>query len=134
MTVVLPIKAKANAQLLADRVAFVTAAWSGIGRAGAIALAQNGAHVVVTDLDGELAAEVAAEIVSEGHKATSKQLDVTDDDALQTAIDSTIAHFGRFDILHSHAGIQIEGTLEQVSPEGKDASWALNVQIGRAHG
>lgn len=128
MTVILPVKAKANAKLLADRVAFVTAAGSGIGRAGAIALAQCGAHVVVTDLDGKLAAEVAAEITSQGYKASSKQLDVTDDHALKTAFDNTITRFGRLDILHSHAGIQIEGTLEQVSPEGMDASWALNVR------
>jgi NAD(P)-dependent dehydrogenase (short-subunit alcohol dehydrogenase family) len=128
MTLVLPVNTKANARLITDRVAFVTAAGSGIGRAGAIALAQCGAHVVVTDLDGKLAAEVAAEIVSEGHNAISRQLDVTDDDALQTAIESSISRFGRLDILHSHAGIQIEGTLEQVSPEGMDASWALNVR------
>ena len=128
MTLVLPVNTKANARLITDRVAFVTAAGSGIGRAGAIALAQCGAHVVVTDLDGNLAAEVAAEIVSEGHNAISRQLDVTDDDALQTAIESSISRFGRLDILHSHAGIQIEGTLEQVSPEGMDASWALNVR------
>jgi len=128
MTLVLPVNTKENTRLITDRVAFVTAAGSGIGRAGAIALAQCGAHVVVTDLDGKLAAEVAAEIVSEGHNAISRQLDVTDDDALQTAIESSISRFGRLDILHSHAGIQIEGTLEQVSPEGMDASWALNVR------
>lgn len=128
MTLVLPINAKTNAELLADRVVFVTAAGSGIGRAGAIALAQCGAHVIVTDLDGKFAAEVATEITSNGYKASSKQLDVTDDDALKIAIENTITRFGRLDILHSHAGIQIEGTLEQISPEGMDASWALNVR------
>lgn len=117
-----------NADVLVDRVAFVTAAGSGIGRAGAIALARCGAHVVVSDLDGKLAAEVVAKIVSQGHKASAEQLDVTDDDALKAAIDGTIARHGRLDVLHSHAGIQIEGTLEQVSPEGMDASWALNVR------
>ncbi len=128
MTPDLATNTKANATLLADRVAFVTAAGSGIGRAGAIALARCGAHVVVTDLDGKLAVEVAAEITSQGHKASSKQLDVTDDDALQSTIESAIARYGRLDILHSHAGIQIEGTLEQVSPDAMDASWALNVR------
>ncbi|MCP5074508.1 MAG: SDR family oxidoreductase [Rhodobacteraceae bacterium] len=124
----LPASTKANTRLLSDKVAFVTAAGSGIGRSGAIALARCGAHVVVTDLDGELAAEVAACIVSEGCKASSNQLDVTNDDALQTAIDNTVTQLGTLDILHSHAGIQIEGNLEQVSPEGMDASWALNVR------
>lgn len=130
MTLDLPTAARAKPDLLANKVAFVTAAGSGIGKSGAIALARCGAHVEVTDLDGELAAKVAAELVSEGCKASSKQLDVTDDRALQDAIDDTISRMGTIDILHSHAGIQIEGNLEQISPEGMDASWALNV---RAH-
>lgn len=128
MTVDLPEDAKANGALLKGKVAFITAAGSGIGRAGAIALARCGAHVVVTDLDGNLASEVSATIVTEGNKASSSQLDVTNDSALQTAIDRAIEQFGQLDILHSHAGIQVEGNLEQISPEGMDASWALNVR------
>ncbi len=128
MTHVLNMNSKVNDKLLAGRVAFVTGAGSGIGRAGAIALAQCGANVIITDLDPKLAVEVAAEIASEGCEASSKQLDVTDDSALENAIENTIARHGRLDILHSHAGIQIEGNLEQVSPEGMDASWALNVR------
>jgi NAD(P)-dependent dehydrogenase (short-subunit alcohol dehydrogenase family) len=115
---------------LKGRAALVTGAGSGIGRAGAIAMARCGAHVVVTDRDGALAEQVAETIRSEGFPATPRQLDVTDDAALGAAVQATISELGRLDILHSHAGIQIEGTLEQVSPEGMDASWALNV---RAH-
>lgn len=113
---------------LTNKTAFVTAAGSGIGRSGAIAMARCGAHVVVTDRDGDLAADTAAAITGEGYEAASMALDVTDDAALQSALDKTINKHGRLDILHSHAGIQIEGTLEEVSPEGMDASWALNVR------
>nr|WP_235008472.1 SDR family oxidoreductase [Candidatus Halocynthiibacter alkanivorans] len=116
--------------LLLDQVAFVTGAGSGIGRAGAIAMARSGARVVVSDLDGDKAAAVVAEITAEGHRATSLALDVTYDAALNSAIDQTVAEYGRLDILHSHAGIQIEGSLEQVTAADMDASWALNV---RAH-
>lgn len=113
-----------------DKVAFVTGAGSGIGLAGAVAMARAGALVVVTDLDRAKAAAVAAAITAEGGKAQAMALDVTDDDALTDAVSDVIARHGRLDVLHSHAGIQIEGTLEQVSAAQMDASWALNV---RAH-
>lgn len=117
-------------RVLKDRVVLVTGAGSGIGRAGAIAMAVQGAHVVVSDLSGELAASVAQEIRAAGHRGSWRQLDVTDDASLAAEIDRVVADYGRLDVLHSHAGIQIEGTLEQVTVEDMDASWALNV---RAH-
>lgn len=114
--------------LLQDRVAFLTGAGSGIGRAGALALAQNGATVVVSDLDPDRARTVASEISSGGGQAHARGLDVTDDAALEDAIADTNDRFGRLDILHSHAGIQIPGRLEEVSADQMDASWRLNVR------
>lgn len=115
--------------LLTGRVAFLTGAGSGIGRAGALALAREGAHVVVTDLDGNRAQTVAQEITAAGGQAEAMALDAGDDSAVQAAIDGVAAR-GRLDILHSHAGIQIPGRLTEVSSDGMDASWRLNV---RAH-
>ncbi len=114
--------------LLENRVAFVTGAASGIGAAGVQALAREGAHVVVTDRDGTGAEAVAQAIQQEGHKAEAQELDVTDSAALSAAIAGTAERHGRLDILHSHAGIQIEGKLEEVKVEDMDASWALNVR------
>jgi len=116
--------------LLKDRIAFVTGAGSGIGAAGAIAMGREGATVIVTDRDGGRAEKVASAIREEGGRAEGRAVDVTDDAALQGALAETISRYGRLDILHSHAGIQIEGPLEEVSVEDMDASWALNV---RAH-
>ena len=115
--------------LLDGRVAFLTGAGSGIGRAGALALAREGAHVTVTDLDGARAAAVAAEIRGAGGQAEAMALDAGDDAAVTEAID-LVAGRGRLDILHSHAGIQVAGRLTDIGPEDMDASWRLNV---RAH-
>jgi NAD(P)-dependent dehydrogenase (short-subunit alcohol dehydrogenase family) len=115
---------------LAGRVAFLTGAGSGIGRAGALALAREGAAVVVTDRDGASAREVAAEIAAAGGSAEALALDVADDAALTAAIAGTAARHGRLDILHSHAGVQVSGGLETATAEDMDLSWRLNV---RAH-
>lgn len=113
--------------LLQGRVAFLTGAGSGIGRAGALALAREGAAVTVTDLDGDRAGDVAEEILSSGGQAEAMALDAADDQAVRAAIDRVAAR-GRLDILHSHAGIQVPGRLTEVGIEGMDASWRLNVR------
>jgi NAD(P)-dependent dehydrogenase (short-subunit alcohol dehydrogenase family) len=115
--------------LLAGRVAFLTGAGSGIGRAGALALARAGAAVTVTDLDLARAQSVAGAIVASGGQADAMALDAADEAAVAHAID-TVAARGRLDILHSHAGIQVPGGLLDITTDGMDASWRLNV---RAH-
>lgn len=114
---------------LDGRVAFLTGAGSGIGRAGALALAREGAIVTVTDLDGSRAQAVVDEIIAAGGRADAMALDAADDAAVTAAI-NTVAARGRLDILHSHAGIQVPGKLTETTAEGMDASWRLNV---RAH-
>ena len=114
--------------LLQDRVAFVTGAGSGIGRAGALAMAAEGALVVVTDREAVRAETVAKEIVQSGGRAEARVLDVAEDAALTEEITAAAARHGRLDILHSHAGIQIPGRLEEVTPEDMDRSWQLNVR------
>jgi NAD(P)-dependent dehydrogenase (short-subunit alcohol dehydrogenase family) len=114
---------------LDGRVAFLTGAGSGIGRAGALALARAGAIVTVTDLDGARAQSVADEIRATGGRAEAMALDAADDAAVTAAI-TAVAARGRLDILHSHAGIQVPGRLTEIDASAMDASWRLNV---RAH-
>jgi NAD(P)-dependent dehydrogenase (short-subunit alcohol dehydrogenase family) len=116
--------------ILADRIAFVTGAASGIGRASAEIMAREGAIVAVVDRDGIKAAEVAAGIRAAGGLAEFVAVDVADDAALASAVDEIADRYGGLDILHNHAGIQVEGDLETVDPAGFDRSWAVNV---RAH-
>ena len=115
---------------LEGRVALVTAAGSGIGRAGALAMAAEGARVVVTDLRADLAEETAAAIRAAGGQAEAVGLDARDDAAIRATVAAVVARHGRIDVLHSHAGVQIAGKLEAVSAEEMDLAWALNV---RAH-
>lgn len=116
--------------ILANRVAIVTGAGSGIGRAGALIMAREGAHVVVADFNSDNAEESVSQIVAAGGSAEALVLDVTDDQALSDGIAAIAARHGRIDILHNHAGAQVAGDLEGVAVDGFDKSWALNV---RAH-
>jgi NAD(P)-dependent dehydrogenase (short-subunit alcohol dehydrogenase family) len=118
------------ATLLAGKVAIVTGAGSGIGRASANILAAHGARVIASDLEDSAAEETAGLITGTGKVATAMKTDVSRDGDLEQLVARAIETWGRLDILHSHAGIQVEGTLEQVEPAGMDASWRMNV---RAH-
>lgn len=109
--------------LLKDKVAIVTGAGSGIGEAGAAAMAREGARVILFDRDGGRAKAAADRMGAE-----AMAVDVADDVALGAAIAEVLTRHGRIDILHNHAGIQVEGDLEQVATQGFDASWAVNVR------
>ena len=114
--------------ILKDRVAIVTGAGSGIGRGGAEILAREGAYLVVSDLSAERSEETVEIIKKAGGNAEAHATDSTDNDALEKLIADAYATHGRIDILHSHAGIQVEGTLEEVTVQGLDDSYGLNVR------
>lgn len=90
---------------LSGKVALVTGASSGIGRASAIALAKQGATVVVAARRVDKLQELAREIVSLGHEALPVMMDVTKKETVTAAVFKTVEMYGRLDILLNNAGV-----------------------------
>ena len=114
--------------ILQGRIAIVTGAGSGIGRAGSEAMAREGATVVVTDREFDASRRTVDSIVDAGGYAEAIHLDVTDDAAVAAVIQDVATRHGRIDILHNHAGVQVAGSVEEIDGAGFDLSWAVNVR------
>ena len=113
---------------LKDRVAIVTGAASGIGRASAIAFAREGARVVVADHDERGRRETAEAIRAEGHDAYFARVDVTREPEVAKMIEETVERWGRIDILFNNAGVLLVKTIEHMSEEEWDRVMAVNVK------
>ena len=122
-----------NGQLRADafagRVALVTGGAAGIGRATALAFAAAGARVVVSDVDAEGGAGVAAEISATGGDAFFVGCDVARDAEVARLMAAILARYGRLDFAFNNAGIEIErGKLAEGDEATFDAIMAVNVK------
>lgn len=113
---------------LQGKVAIVTGAASGIGRASAIAFAREGAAVVVADRNVSTGEEIAASIRNEGLSAVSIHVDVASEASVQALIAATITHYGRIDILFNNAGVVMVKPLESMTEEEWDRVMAVNLK------
>lgn len=114
---------------LEGKVALVTGASRGIGRAIAVTLAKAGADVAL-NFAGNVAAaeEVAAEITAMGRKAILVQGSVADSSAAQEIVDKTVEQLGKIDILINNAGITRDGLLMRMKEEDWDAVLTTNLK------
>ena len=108
---------------LADKITLVTGAGSGLGEATARRFAAEGAHVYLTDLNGDAIERIAAEI---GTKATARVQDVTDEEDWDTLMAEIVAAYGKLDVIVNNAGIAINGTAEDTSLEDWRKTQAVN--------
>lgn len=114
---------------LKDKVALVTGASRGIGRATAEALAERGATVIVNYVRGEaLAREVADGITKAGGKADVAGFDVADTEATEKAIDALVKKHSRLDVLVANAGIAVDGLLLRVKDDDLTKLFDINVR------
>jgi 3-oxoacyl-[acyl-carrier protein] reductase len=107
------------------RIAIITGASRGIGRAIAQRLARDGRHVVLVSRSEGPLAELAKEIHARGGKASIKAVDVGDTAAIAKAVEETAEQFGRLDILVNNAGITKDGLILRMS----DADWDEVIRV-----
>jgi len=113
---------------VSGRVALVTGAGSGIGRAIALALARRGCRLALVDIDGVGLAETAAQVEALGAGASRHVIDVADRAAVAALPAALLALHGRVDLLVNNAGVALGGTFEQVSDE--DFDWLMAINFG----
>ena len=113
---------------LARRIALVTGGASGIGRAAALRLAAEGAHVVVTDLDAAGASKVADEVsaASGAGRAVGVGMDVAREDSVRAAFEDAVLAYGGIDIVVSNAGVAHSMPIDQLTLPDWERSFSVN--------
>jgi 3-oxoacyl-[acyl-carrier protein] reductase len=112
---------------LKGKIALVTGAAQGIGRAIALLLAQKGADIVISDINLEKAEEMAKEIEALGRKAMAIKVDVANTNDVERMVEAILERFGQIDILVNNAGIARDKLILRMTEEDWDS--VLNVNL-----
>ena len=102
---------------LRDKIAIITGRGRGIGRASARLFAQEGATVVVSDIDGASAEETTKQVLGAGGRAICHPTDVTSSSEVNALVDRAMSDFGRLDIMFNNAGGALPEVTDEVSDE-----------------
>jgi NAD(P)-dependent dehydrogenase (short-subunit alcohol dehydrogenase family) len=113
---------------LAGKVAIITGAAAGIGRASAVLFAQEGASIAAVDLDRDGNEALASEILRAGGRAVAIAGDVSQAADVRRIVRQTREHFGKLDILFNNAGTVVHGKIHETTEEEWDRTTAINVK------
>jgi NAD(P)-dependent dehydrogenase (short-subunit alcohol dehydrogenase family) len=113
---------------LSGRVAAITGAASGIGRALAEQLAAAGCHLALSDIDETALAETVTRCEGRGVKVTSPRVDVADRDAVIAWAEQVVAEHGKVNLAFNNAGVAVGFTVEAMSYD--DLDWLLGINLG----
>ena len=113
---------------LDGKVAIITGAGSGIGRAAALLFAEEGAKVVVADLSEAAGQETVALVAAAGGEALFVETDIRRAAQVESMVNQAVAAFGKVDILYNNAAIEIRGSATQLSEAQWDATMGTNVK------
>ena len=112
---------------LQDRVAVITGAGSGIGRATALALAAKGCHLALSDINPDTLGDTLQMVQAHGVRVPSQVLDVADKKAMQDYADGVTAAMGQIHIVINNAGITVAGTVEEHTID--DYEWLMGINF-----
>lgn len=113
---------------LENKVAIITGAGRGIGRATALRFAEEGAVVVVADIEQETVQAVVDEVTAASGKALAVRLDVTDRESVDKMVNVVMAEYGRIDVLVNNAGITNDAQLRKMTTEAFDRVVDVNLK------
>lgn len=114
--------------IVADKIALVTGAGQGIGKASALMLAQEGADVAVVDINGQTSEQTTSEILALGRRGLSLQADVGDLEEIDRMVKHTIDTFGRIDVLVNNAGVTRRAYIMDLTEEDWDRIHRVNAK------
>ena len=111
--------------LLADKIALITGAGRGIGKAIALKMASQGASIAIADIDEKTMEDARKEVEALGVKAMTVKMDISNSESVNAAVDKVLAEFGRIDILVNNAAIFRKAPFLEMTP----AQWQQTVDI-----
>ena len=114
-------------KLFANKVAAITGAGSGIGRALALNLAQQGCHLALSDVNEQGLAETVQQAQAFGVKVTSQKLDVANKDGVHAWADSVVRDHGKVNLIFNNAGVALGSTVEGMSYD--ELAWVMNINF-----
>lgn len=116
--------------LLHDKVAIITGAGSGVGRAAALLFAEHGAKVVAADIDRSAVEAVAGEVAAAGGEALAVTCDVTDIESVNAMVKTAVDTFGRLDVMYNNAGVTTRPGQSFLDSSDEDLQKLTAINVG----